>query len=68
MSLKAKPEPRQSEALDKVVSELQKEDTQRLNVNIPKSMLLALKMKAISEGKPMTKLIIALLKGYLSDN
>lgn len=56
-------EPRQSEALDKVMAQIQKEETQRLNVNIPKSMLLALKMKAASEGKSMSKLIIDLLKG-----
>jgi len=66
MVLKVKKTRRTSAALQEAMTELKKEDTQKLNANIPKSKMKAFKIKAAQEGTDMTKIILKWIDEYIS--
>lgn len=66
MVLKAKTTRRRSVALEEAMSELKKEEMQKLNVNIPKTKIKAFKIKALDEDKTMTEIILKWVDKYIS--
>lgn len=66
--LRAKTTRRQSEAKDRVLGEVTKEETTRLNAVVPVSLHKAVKIQAASEGRSITDLLVEALNDYLSKN
>lgn len=64
--LKAKTTRRQTEAKDRVLAEVAKEETTRLNAVVPVSLHKAVKIQAANEGRSITDLLIEALNDYLS--
>ncbi|MBD0265120.1 MAG: hypothetical protein ICV85_05460 [Tolypothrix sp. T3-bin4] len=67
MVLKAKQTRRKSEAKTQAIEEASKEETTRLNAEIPVSLHNKIKMRAIQEGKgsSITNIVIKALVAYL---
>lgn len=66
--LKAKQTRRDREDKEKALKELEKEDTTRLNAEIPTSLHQQIKLYAVKSNKTMTEVIIEVFKEYLSKN
>lgn len=66
--LRAKTTRRQSEAKERVLDEVTKEETTRLNAVVPVSLHKAVKIQAASEGRSITDLLVEALNEYLSKN
>ena len=49
----------------KALEEVSKEETKRLNVNLPASLLNVFKAKAALEGKEMSELVKAFIEQYI---
>jgi predicted HicB family RNase H-like nuclease len=64
--LKAKTTRRRSDELERALEEAGKEETVRLNANIPQSLHRQAKVKAIGEGQNLTDVVVALLREYVS--
>ncbi|MEJ1296738.1 MAG: plasmid partition protein ParG [Candidatus Sedimenticola sp. (ex Thyasira tokunagai)] len=68
MSLKVKKSGvgHQHPASDKVAAVLTKEETKRLNVNVPKSFYRKVKAYAVANDTNITDMVVAALYGYMS--
>ena len=51
---------------ERLLSDVAKEETKRLNANIPISLHTKIKIRAAEEGRDMTELVIDALGEYLS--
>jgi len=67
MVLKAKKTRREHDLKDQAIHEASKEETTRLNAEIPVSLHNKIKMRAIQEGKgrSITSIVIDALEAYL---
>ena len=68
MTLKAKTSRRHHEQKEIALVEATKEETNRLNADVPVSLYKRLKMQAIEEECTITKLVIKSLNEYLDKN
>ena len=66
--LRAKTTRRQTEAKDRVLDEVMREETTRLNAVVPVSLHKAVKVQAAKEQRSITELLIETLNDYLSKN
>jgi predicted HicB family RNase H-like nuclease len=66
--LRAKTTRRQTEAKDRVLDEVIREETTRLNAVVPISLHKAVKVQAAKEERSITDLLIEALNDYLSKN
>ena len=66
MALRAKTSRRQSDAKDAALEEAIKEETKRLNLDVPTSLHSQLKIQAAQEGTSMRELVMKALDMYLS--
>jgi predicted HicB family RNase H-like nuclease len=66
--LRAKTTRRNTETKDRVLEEVAKEETTRLNAVVPVSLHRAVKVQAANEGRSITDLLIEALNEYLSKN
>jgi len=68
MVLKAKKSRREHDLKDQAIHEAGKEETTRLNAEVPISLHNKVKMRAIQEGKgsSITSIVINALEAYLS--
>lgn len=66
MGLKAKKTRRKSKELEEVILQLKKEPTRRFNADVPILKLKAFHIKAISEGKTMSEVLLTWIDEYLS--
>lgn len=66
--LRAKTTRRSTETKDRVLAEVAKEETTRLNAVVPVSLHKAVKIQAASEGRSITDLLVEALSDYLSKN
>lgn len=66
--LRAKTTRRQTEAKDRVLDEVVREETTRLNAVVPVSLHKAVKVQAANEERSITDLLIEALNDYLSKN
>lgn len=64
--LRAKTTRRKSDAKDRVLDEVMREETTRLNAVVPLSLHRKIKIQAANEGRTITELVIAVLNEYLS--
>lgn len=64
--LRAKTTRRKSSAKDRVLDEVMREETTRLNAVIPLSLHRKIKIQAANEGRSITELVITVLNEYLS--
>lgn len=66
MALKAKPLGGMSrEKLDEVIKEVTKEPPERLNVNVPRSLYKAFKVKTAADDTSMTEMINRWIADYV---
>ena len=66
--LRAKTTRRRTETKERVLEEVAKEETTRLNAVVPVSLHKAIKVRAASEGRSITDILIDSLNEYLSKN
>lgn len=66
--LRAKTTRRSTETKDRVLEEVAKEETTRLNAVVPVSLHRAVKVQAANEGRSITDLLIEALNDYLNKN
>ena len=66
--LRAKTTRRRTETKERVLEEVAKEETTRLNAVVPVSLHKAVKVRAASEGRSITDILIDSLNEYLSKN
>ncbi len=66
--LRAKTTRRQTEAKDRVLDEVMREETTRLNAIVPVSLHKAVKVQAAKEERSITDLLVGALNDYLSKN
>lgn len=64
--LRAKTTRRKSDAKDRVLDEVMREETTRLNAVVPLSLHRKIKIQAANEGRTITELVIGVLNEYLS--
>jgi predicted HicB family RNase H-like nuclease len=64
--LRAKTTRRSTETKDRVLEEVAKEETTRLNAVVPVSLHKAVKVQAANEERSITDLLIEALNDYLS--
>jgi predicted HicB family RNase H-like nuclease len=64
--LRAKTTRRKSDAKDRVLDEVMREETTRLNAVVPLSLHRKIKIQAANEGRTITELVISVLNEYLS--
>ena len=67
MALRAKSSRRKSEAKDAALEEAIKEETKRLNLDIPTSLHSQLKIQAVQEGTSMKAVVMKAINAYLSN-
>jgi predicted HicB family RNase H-like nuclease len=63
--LSAKKKRRASRAKDEALSEVTREETMRLNADVPVSLHRRVKLQAAQEGKSITEILITALETYL---
>ena len=68
MTLQAKKTRRKRQEKEEALTEATKEETKRLNAEIPKSLHHRLKMFAASKETKITEVVIKALNEYLSKN
>ncbi len=68
MALQAKKTRRKRQEKEKAISEATKEETKRLNAEIPKTLHNKLKMFAASRETKITDVVIKAINEYLSKN
>ncbi len=66
--LRAKTTRRKTEAKDRVLDEVMREETTRLNAVVPISLHRAVKVQAAREQRSITDLLVEALNNYLSKN
>lgn len=66
MVLKAKQSRRNNDAKEQVMQDIAKEETTRLNADVPVSLHKKVKLQAVEEGRSITDIVIESLKEYLS--
>lgn len=66
--LRAKTTRRRTDTKERVLEEVAKEETTRLNAVVPVSLHKAVKVQAASEGRSITDILIDSLNEYLSKN
>ena len=66
MALRAKVSRRNSDAKEAALDEATKEETKRLNLDVPISLHSQLKVQAAQEGRSMKELVMSALDQYLS--
>ncbi len=66
--LRAKTTRRKTEAKDRVLYEVVREETTRLNAVVPISLHRAVKVQAAHEQRSITDLLVEALNNYLSKN
>lgn len=66
--LRAKTTRRHTDTKERVLEEVAKEETTRLNAVVPVSLHKAVKVRAASEGRSITDILIDSLNEYLSKN
>lgn len=64
--LRAKTTRRRTETKERVLEEVAKEETTRLNAVVPMSLHKAVKVQAATEGRSITDILIDSLNEYLS--
>lgn len=67
MALRAKVSRRNSDAKEAALDEATKEETKRLNLDVPISLHSQLKVQAAQEGRSMKELVMSALDQYLSE-
>lgn len=67
MALRAKTSRRKSQAKEAALEEATKEETKRLNLDIPISLHSQLKIRAVQEGTSMKELVMKALGEYMGE-
>ena len=68
MKLKAKTIQRERKDRDVVLKEAMKEETVRLNAEIPQNLHRKIKIHSVMQGTSITNIVISALKDYMNKN